>query len=164
VKRSYSAAELKPFREQALYWLSANHTALDVRNAQAAVDRLYRSAGAPVEAFRLAGKTPAQRANAVWARLRTNRTNTTQVVASWLAVDLCIREDAQPDRHEEFKHVQTGKLVHRLAGGSHRRWEYEREDGSTEVMELHKHPVSRGRILRVLGAQLAECCVGLMTG
>lgn len=161
VKPSYSAADLKPFRDRALHWLDANRAGPDVRSAHAAVDRLYRSAGAPVEAFRLAGKTPAQRANAVWARLRTNGSSTMQVVASWLAVDLCIREDAQPDRHEEYRHVQAGKLLHRLAGGSHRRWEYKRQDGSIEVTELHKHPVSRGRILRLLGAQLSDCCVGL---
>lgn len=161
VKGSYTAAQLKPFRSKALHWLHANESEPFVRSAHAAIDRLYRSAGAPIEAFRLAGKTPAQRANAVWARLRTSGTSTTQVLASWLAVDLCIREDAQPDRHEEYTQVQVGKLVHRLAGGSHRRWEYEREDGSVEVTELHKHPVSRGRILRLLGAQLSSCCVGL---
>ncbi|PXV55442.1 hypothetical protein SAMN04487785_1116 [Dyella jiangningensis] len=159
LKQSYAAAELRPFRLQALQWLEGNQNDPAVRQAATAVDRLYRSSGAPVEAFRLAGKKPKERARAVWARLRHKGIAPTTVLATWLAVDLCIRNDLQPDRHDEYRLVQAGKLIHRLAGGSHRRWELERADGSTEVRELHKHPVSRGRVLRLLGEDLAQCCV-----
>jgi hypothetical protein len=158
VKRSYGAGELRPFRLRALAWLRAHADDSGVRAAVVGVRRLYASSGAPVEAFRLPGRTPAERARAMWAQLRKREVDPTEVVAVWLAVDLRLRDDPQPDRHEEYRHVQAAKLIHRMAGGTHKRWEHARPDGGVVVTELHKHPVSRGRILRVLGHELAVAC------
>ncbi len=83
------------------------------------------------------------------------------VVAAWLAVDLCLRDDPQPDRHDEYRQVQAAKLIHRMAGGTHKRWERQRGDGSVEVSELHKHPVSRGRVLRLVGGSTFGLLLGL---
>jgi hypothetical protein len=45
-----------------------------------------------------------------------------------------------------------------MVGGMHRRWELEQPDGKVAVTQFHKHPVSRGRVLRVLGCQLQAAC------
>jgi hypothetical protein len=79
----------------------------------------------------------------------------------WLAIDMRLRDDPQLDRHDEYRQVQAAKLIHRMAGGTHKRWERERPNGSIEVSELHKHPVSRGQVLRVLGRGLAAVCTQL---
>jgi hypothetical protein len=67
---------------------------------------------------------------------------------------LITRADPQAERKVEFKRVQAAKLVHRLASGSHKRWERPRPDGSVVVQELHKWPHSRGQVLRHLGEQI----------
>jgi hypothetical protein len=143
---------------QAIQWLNESSHLPVVQRARAGVDRLFRSAGAPVEAFRLAGKNPSDRARAIWASLRVQQIDPLDVLAVWLGVDMKIRDDPQPDRHQEYRYVQVAKLLHRMRGGTHRRWEYEQADGKLKVTEMHKYPVSRGRILRVIGKQLADAC------
>ncbi|TCI07452.1 hypothetical protein EZM97_31570 [Dyella soli] len=162
VKTSYGAGELRPYRAQALAWLDLNEREMAVQAAIDGVRRLYRTAGAAVAANRLAGRPPAERAKATWAQLRQREVDPLEVLAAWLAVDLRMRDDPQPDRHEEYRWVQVAKLIHRMAGGTHKRWETERADGRVQVTELHKHPVSRGRVLRVLGEELAATCNGLI--
>ena len=82
------------------------------------------------------------------------------VVAAWLAVEMGIRDDSQPVTTQEFKRVQAAKLVHRMASGTHRRWEQEVNDPNNSwrpkirVTELHVFPRSRGRILRHIGKTL----------
>lgn len=161
VKRSYSAGELKPYRLRALGWLEAHRDDPGVLSAVEGVRSRYWASGAPVEAFRLRGMTPTERAKAMWAQLRKQGVDPLEVIAIWLAVDMRLRDDMQPDRHAEYRQVQAAKLIHRMAGGSHKRWERERSDGRIEVTELHKHPVSRGLVLRVLGSDLATACKGL---
>jgi hypothetical protein len=73
----------------------------------------------------------------------------------WLAVDMRLRDDQQPDRHDEYRQVQAAKLIHRLAGGTHKRWARDGVDGYNQVMEVHRHPVSRGRVLRIVGNDVA---------
>jgi hypothetical protein len=161
VKGSYRAGELRPYRREALRWLKGNRDEPTVASAMLAVQRLYWSAGAPVEAFRLVGKSPADRARALWAQLRERGVDPLEVLGVWLAVDAKLHDDPQADRHEEYRHVQVAKLIHRMAGGTHKRWEQERSDGRVKVTELHKHPNSRGRVLRLVGGALANVCEGL---
>jgi hypothetical protein len=161
VKGSYRAGELRPYRREALLWLKANRDVPEVSHAVLAVQRLYWSAGAPVEAFRLVGKPPAERARALWAQLRERGVDPLEVLAIWEAVDAKLHDDPQADRHEEYRHVQVAKLVHRMAGGTHKRWEHECSDGSVKVTALLKHPVSRGRVLRLVGQAVAQACNGL---
>jgi len=158
VKRSYGAGELRPYRVRAMRWLQANCDDQSVRHAANAIQRLYGSAGALIEAFRLAGKPPAERAKATWAQLRERQVDPLAVLAAWLAIDMRMRDDPQTDRREEFRHVQVAKLVHRMAGGTHKRWEQERPDGLVKVTELHKHPASRGRVLRLVGRAITRAC------
>ncbi len=161
VKRSYSAAELRPHRIQARAWVAAHYEQPALRSALAGVRRLYAIAGAPTEAYRLTGKSPAERAKVTWAYLRLREVDPLDVVSAWLAVDQCLRADLQPDWREEYRLVQVAKLIHRMAGGTHKRWERERADGSLEVTRMDQYPISRGRVLRIVGKQLSSVCEGL---
>lgn len=161
VKRSYGAGELRPYRIRAKDWLIAHAGTPMVTEAINCIGKLYASSGMPVEAFRLAGMTPPERARATWAQLRKRSADPMDVAANWLAVGMRLADDPQPDRHEEFRLVQAAKLIHRLAGGAHKRWERTGRDGKVEVREMHKHPVSRGRVLRILGSDIAKACRSL---
>lgn len=161
VKRSYSAAELKPYRVEAIAWLRGHDEDQNICLAVAGVRRLYSDGGALVEAFRLSGKTPVERAMASWAKLRTRGVDPLEVIAAWLAINRRLSNDPQPDRHEEYQHVQVGKLIHRMAGGTHKRWERVGVNGCIEIMKLDKHPVSRGRVLRIVGRDVTNVCSAL---
>lgn len=147
---SYGAKELAPYRAAATAWLKAHEGDIYVRNAIDRVATLMATAGPHVEAFRLRGLSPEDRAKAAWARLRKAKVDPSRVVAAWLAVEMIIRDDPQADRKAEFKQVQAAKLVHRMASGTHKKW----GDGET-AKELHVYPRSRGRVLRHVGEALA---------
>ena len=158
-KPSYKASELNPFRKIALKWLEENRDNAWVKSAVAAVRQLYQSAGPHVEAFRLRGLKPRQRAWAHWARLRAAEVNPVKVVSAWLAVEMALVSDAQSDWRPEYKRVQAAKVVHRMASGSHRKWTQSRLDGSgTWTQELHVYPHSRGKVLRHIGEDLEKAC------
>ena len=154
IKGSYKAEYLKPYRKAAEAWLKENVDNPLVKYALEAIEGLYRSAGPKVESFRLRGLTPAQRARAAWARLREAEVSPLKPLAAWLAVELAIRADPQAEAKQEYKLVQAAKLVHRMASGTHKRWERERPGGKVVVEEMHKYPHSRGQVLRHLGKQL----------
>jgi hypothetical protein len=59
---SYGADWLNPYRRAAFDWLTANPDNLWVKNAIAGVQGLYQGAGQAVEAFRLRGLKPEERA------------------------------------------------------------------------------------------------------
>lgn len=155
-KRSYSASEINPYRKIALGWLKANTDNITVKLAIKGVEALYRNAGAHIEAFRLRGLTPQDRANAAWARLRVSKVDPIAPLAAMLAIELIILDDPQPDHKQHFKRVQAAKLIHRMASGSHKRWERVGSDGRVRVEELHKYPRSRGRVLVHIGQQLEK--------
>ena len=96
-KGSYGASELAPYRRQAVEWLEANKDDRFVRNAIDRVHGLYDRAGPHVEAFRLRGLPPRDRAWAAWARLRKADVDPRRVVAAQLAIDAIIRDDPQPE-------------------------------------------------------------------
>ena len=154
VRRSYSAAEVTPARRAALRWLKTYRDQPMVQRALLAVQSMCASAGPCENAYGLRGLPPAKRARAAWARLREAKVAPERVLAAWLAVELAIRCDPQPDLRDEFKRVQAAKLVHRMASGTHRRWERQTGAGATVSTELHKYPASRGRVLRHLGEQI----------
>ena len=158
VKKSYGSGELRRYRLAALQWLREHAADQQVDSALRCIRGLLSASRNPVEAFRLAGLSPAERARNAWALLAQRGVDPTEVAAAFLAVRMRLRDDPQPDRHAEYRNVQAAKLLHRMAGGTHRRWERERADGSIEVTELHRHPVSRGLVLRVLGQDLADAC------
>lgn len=151
-KRSYTAKEVAPYREAATEWLKANEGDMWVSNAVDRVKTLYAVAGPHVEAFRLRGLSPEERAKAAWARLRKAKIDPRRVVAAWLAVEMIIRGDPQAETKAEYKRVQAAKLVHKMASGTHKRW----EAGAGGPQELHVYPRSRGRVLRHIGEALEK--------
>lgn len=155
-KPSYRAVVLAPYRSRALSWLQANADHPHVREALERVRTLYWRGGQPEEAFRLAGKAPEQRALNCWARLRKHEVDPLHALAAWLGVMLCHLADLQPERKIEYRWVQAAKILHRMSGGSHKRWEHVDEDGRASITELHRYPTSRGRMLRYVGEQLAH--------
>lgn len=150
-KSSYPARELNPYRGAAYTWLQAHADAPAVGEAIDRVRTLYWRAGRPEEAFRLTGRSPSERAKYIWGRLYVRGVDPLHVLAVWAAVELRHGDDPRPESRPEFRRVQVAKVLHRLAGGSHKRWERERADGSIEVTALHKYPASRGTVLRSAG-------------
>ena len=153
LKGSYSAAELAPYRKAAQAWLEAHRDDPYVRHALQATSRLLAS-GRPEEAFRLQGLSPEDRAVVAWGRLRKAGVGPVRPLAAWLAVEMRLADDPQPDHRPEFRRVQAAKLVHRMASGTHKRWEQQGPDERLRVTEMHKYPASRGRVLRHIGRQL----------
>jgi hypothetical protein len=152
-KRSYTASEINPYRKAALRWIKENQEDYLVSTAILKVETLYRNAGQHVEAFRLTGKPPEERARAAWARLRVKGVDARIPLSIWVAVEMISLSDPEPGK-PEFKHVQAAKIIHRQASGSHKKWEQVRSDGRIRVVELHKFPMSRGLVLRHIGKQL----------
>ena len=164
-KKSYKAIELAPYRHVVRKWLKANKDDRWLVNATQRVGGLYSNAGRFEEAFRLAGMAPRDRARKAWARLRQADVAPEKVVECWLVAELAVRLDEQPDGTSEFKRVQAAKLIHRLASGSHKRWERTPQFGGggvqqrpAQVIEIHKYPHSRGKVLRHIGADMEEAC------
>lgn len=157
-KLSYTASEINPYKKIALAWLKANKDDITVKLAIKGIEALYRNAGAHIEAFRLRGLSPQERAKAAWARLRQAKVNPALPLAAMLAVELVILDDPQAERKQHFKWVQAAKLIHRMASGSHKRWESHSKDGKIHVEELHKYPRSRGRVLIHIGKHLEKVC------
>lgn len=155
-KKSYTASEINPYRKKALGWLKTNADNITVKLATKGVEALYGSAGVHIEAFRLNGLSPEERAKAAWARLRVAKIDPLAPLAAMLAVELIFIDDPQAERKQHFKWVQAAKLVHRMASGSHKRWERETYDGKVHVEELHIYPRSRGRVLIHIGQQLEK--------
>lgn len=153
-KTSYTATQLRPYRKAAESWLRANESERAVQLAVRAVEGLYGRAGPHVEAFRLRGLSPKDRAMAAWARLREAKVDPMRPLAAWLAIELILRADPQAETKAEYKRVQAAKLIHRMASGSHKKWERQRPDGRTVVQVLRKFPHSRGQVLRHLGQQI----------
>jgi len=154
-KASYTAKDLQPHRQEARKWLEANQDDPAVHRAVLGVRGLYQQAGPHVEAFRLRGLPPRDRARAAWARLRKANVEPVRVVEAWLTVEAMVAADPQPENNPEFKRVQVAKLIHRLASGTHKSWP--KPGGG--VQEMHVYPRSRGRVLRHMGNEAEEVAV-----
>lgn len=160
VKKSYTGKELTPYRRAALDWILSHEEDVWVQNAIQRVRTLYQQAGDHIEAFRLRGLTPMQRSMAALARLRKVGIDPRLVISACIAVEMLVLDDQHPANEPEFKRVQIAKVVHRMASGSHRRWEREVASsawpGQRQVIteEMHVYPRSRGRVLRHLGQAL----------
>lgn len=160
-KPSYTAAQLAPHRAASLAWLRANASLPAVASARDRVKTRMWAVGAPESAFRLRGMTPEERSRNVWALLGSRQVDADHVLAVWLAVCMAHEADPQPERKLEYRHVQAAKVLHRLAGGSHRRWEHQSDEGTTSATELHKYPASKGMVLRYTGEAVRAMAGGL---
>lgn len=157
-KPSYTAAQLEPHRGRALAWLRQHRSSAAVCQAVERVTTLYQRAGSRPSVFSLTGLEPEDRAMAAWARIREAQVDPLVILSAWLAVQACHDEDPQPEYSKEYRQVQAGKLLHRMAGGAHKSWG---GYGGAPKIELHKYPASRGRVLRHLGRHLEQAASSL---
>jgi hypothetical protein len=144
-----------------LRWLNANQGDIWVSNAIARAAGLMERAGPHIEAFRLRGLSPTERAKAAFARLRKAGVDPRRIVAAWLAVELAMADEPDSAGKREYRQIQVAKVVHRLASGSHKRWVVAVArplpgQSKDRVTELHVYPHSRGRVLRHVGEAIEE--------
>lgn len=153
-RTSYKAHEIKPYFNLALEWLRAHQALPTVHRAILAVKALYKNGGQHIEAFRLRGLTPHERARAAWARLRQAQIDPMRPLAASLAIELMTLHHPDAEHNTHFKRVQKAKVIHRMASGTHKSWERTEYDGKTRVTEIHIYPRSRGRVLVHMGQDI----------
>jgi hypothetical protein len=126
----------------------------------AELDWLMANAGQVEIATRLKGKSPERRAKIALARLRDAGVKPDRLAAIVFAIHALMADAPEKmDRTREFRIVTIAKLVHRLASGTHRRWEVPDDTGKiVSRTEMHAYPRSSGRVLRHLGAMLEKEC------
>lgn len=108
------------------------------------------------------------KAKAAFARLREASITAERIMASHMGVTAYLTDDTWAPRSPEYRLVQSAKAVHRLASGTHRRYELPvakavgpgaiEYDGSTATVQLHVYPRSQGQVLRVIGKAIDEAC------
>jgi hypothetical protein len=152
---SYRATELRPYLEAAQRWLKANRHIPHVVAALAWLDALLGGSGKVDPAQNIRRKPAAYKARVAFARLRQKGVMPDRVLATYLGMMALIEDDRGSHRTEEFREVQTAKALHRLASGTHKRWEYEAPGGMTTI-RLDAYPRSSGLMLRLMGEAVAE--------
>lgn len=157
-RSTYRASDLKPYLQSATRWVEANRNHADVVMAVLWLKGLLESAGRVEPAHRVKGHPAARRAKFAFARLREAGIKPDRILGIYLAVCALIEDDRGSHNVEEFRNVQVAKAVHRLASGSHNRWEVSLTNGSTAPLAMHTYPKSSGIVLRVIGRQIEECC------
>ena len=155
---TYRAADLKPYIVAAGEWLRANASETAVSAARADLDWTLAAAGNVDPAMNLRGQSPATRARVAFARLREAGVSPDRLIAIYLGVSALIEDDWQSHRTREFRIVQAAKAAHRLASGTHRRWEMWNPLGKSVPVELHVYPRSIGLVLRRIGEKMEAAC------
>ena len=155
---TYRAADLKPYLAAARSWLKANANAFDVRESRVKLEDLLWASRLSDPAMNLRGRSADYRAEVAFTRLREAGISADKLMAIYIAVCALIEDDYGSHRTREFRIVQIAKAVHRLASGTHRRWEREE---SSRPLELHVYPRSSGFVLRKIGERIERCCEGL---
>lgn len=155
---TYSAAELKLYQISASLWIEAHISYKGTRAALGSLDDLLRFAGPASPAMNLRGVSAAKRASVAFARLRESNVEAQRILAIFLGVAALIQDDLGSHRVREFRIVQVAKATHRLASGTHRRWEVWRPNGPPVHVEMHTYPKSSGLVLRRIGEAIEEAC------
>lgn len=155
---TYFASDLKPYLRSAARWIKENREVPQVAMALYWLNGLLLGAGRTELAHRIKGMPARERARVAFARLQEAGVEAERIIRIYLAVCTLIEDDAGSHRVEEFRVVQVAKAVHRLASGSHQRWEVPLRDGRTAPLAMHTYPVSSGFVLRVIGRQIEEAC------
>lgn len=153
---TYRATELRPYVRVAKAWLRANRKHPAVAMALAWLDGLFVNAGRADMAQNIKRKPAAERAKIAFARLRDAGIKSERVLGIYLAVHALIEDDRGSHRVYEFRNVQVAKALHRLASGTHKRWDFDTGRGVVPV-RMDVYPKSSGLVLRVMGEAIEEC-------
>ncbi len=154
--KTYRSADLKPYAIVASKWLQDSRNALAAASAWGDLSRALAFAGHVDPAMNLRGQPASYRAHVAFARLREAGIDPRRLLAIYLGVSALIEDDLGSHRTCEFKIVQAAKAVHRLASGTHRRWEMFNPLGPAVHTELHAYPRSSGIVLRKIGETLEK--------
>lgn len=155
---SYRASDLRPYVQAAALWLRLHRTAPIVVAAIRALDGLLARAGWPEPARNIRRWPAKARAKVAFARLREAGIKPERLLAINMGMRALIEDDRGSHRTEEFRQVQVAKAVHRLASGTHRRWDFPLPDGRTSFFADHTYPKSSGLVLRVIGREIGDIC------
>lgn len=158
---NYRANELRPYLVAASSWLTVSSGSPAVEEARTNVDRALAFAGPVDPATNLRGQSAAYRARVAFARLREAGIPAERLLAIYLCVSALIEDDRGSHRSREFRIVQAAKATHRLASGTHKRWQMWNPLGEPVQAELHVYPRSSGLVLRKMGEKLDEAADSL---
>lgn len=152
LKGSYRAAEIAPHRKAATAWIKQHSKDAFVVGALNALQTITRGAGRAIEPNQLRGRSPQEKANAVWARIRDKGRKPEIILSAILAVAMRYEADQQKAKLEH-RRVQIGKALNRLGGGRVKRWNVEHPKSVNGVLTLRWFPSSEGLVLRELGGR-----------
>ncbi len=151
---TYKASELLPYARCADEWLQESRQHPIYQAAYWSLEHMMAGAGRPEPAMNLRGQSAAYRARMAFARVRAAEVPTRRLVIIYLAIAALIEDDWKSHNVREFRIVQAAKAVHRLASGTHRKWETK----GLRPVELHVYPRSSGHVLRKMGEVLEKAC------
>jgi hypothetical protein len=153
LKRSYAAAELRPYLKAAESIVKANATELYLGWSLSSIASLLASAGPVRRVVDLGRLSPETKAKASLAMLRERSVPPERILAVTLAVLAAIAEDPFGPGGDRvlFRRVQIAKALRRRASGTHVVYE------GTGV-RWDRYPRSSGRVLERLGAMVEAAC------
>lgn len=153
LKRSYTAAELRPYLKAAEAIVKANVTEQYLGWSLASIASLLASAGPVRRVVDLGRLSPETKAKASLAMLRERSVPPERILAVTLAVLAAIAEDPFGPGGDRvlFRRVQIAKALRRRASGTHVVYE------GTGV-RWDRYPRSSGRVLERLGAVVEAAC------
>ncbi|PDT14322.1 hypothetical protein CO670_23840 [Rhizobium sp. J15] len=156
---TYKASELQPYARSAELWIREHREDPAYQAAYWQLEHLMAGASRVESATSLRGLSAEHRTRIAFARLRAANIPTRRLIAIYLGVAALVEDDFGSHRTREFRIVQAAKAVHRLASGTHRKWDvWEPRTGGTRQAELHAYPRSSGHVLRKIGAALEKAC------
>ncbi len=117
---------------------------------------MLAGSGRAESAMNLRGLRAVTRARIAFARLSEAEVPASRLVAIYVAVAALIEDDFGSHRTREFQIVQAAKVAHRLASGTHRRWQMWNPKGADVPIEIHAYPRSAGLVLRKIGEAIGK--------
>lgn len=155
---SYPATELRPYLQTALRFLQDRRRDPRVDVVTAALQGLLDGAGRAEAAMHIKRRPARDRARIAFARLREAGVTGERLLANHMAMNALIADDVGSHRVREFRIVQVAKALHRLASGTHKRWDFPLSDGTTAPIAMHVYPKSSGLVLRAMGEEIEALC------
>lgn len=150
IKKTYSAAELRPYLVAAQRFIKAHPKDFHLNEAERRLALLLEFAGPSQRIVDFPRLRPSQKAQAVLARMHRKGVPPRRLLAIALAVSAAVLDD--PIRPigtpGEYRIVQLGKRALRQASGQHSVY------GPNNA--YHRYPRSAGEMLRCLGRLIEE--------
>ena len=150
---------MRPYVKSAEHWIKEHRKDPSFLSAYWEIEHLLAGSGRVEPAMNLRGQSARSRAKVAFARLRAAEIPTRRLVAIYLGVSALIEDDWKSHNVREFRVVQAAKAVHRLASGTHRKWDFwDPLTGGTRPYQIHAYPRSSGLVLRKIGEVLEKAC------